>query len=86
MREMKKKRTSEDEELESIGLDKENAGKTKGSKKDMYDIDIRNSELVIDSHSPDPFEVMRIQNYDDSPMANEGDDIVIRVEVSGLRC
>ncbi len=35
----------------------------------MEDNDVRNSELVIDSHHDDPFEVMRIQTYDDAPMA-----------------
>lgn len=34
----------------------------------MYDSDIRNAELVIDEHHNDPFEVMRIQTYDDAPM------------------
>lgn len=34
-----------------------------------FDTDIRNSELVIDRHHDDPFEVMRIQTYDDAPMA-----------------
>jgi hypothetical protein len=49
---------------------------------DLYDDDIRNVELLIDAHSNDPFEVMYLQTYDDSPMAKEADDIVIRVEVS----
>ena len=77
-------KAAEDEELESVGLDmKENTKKTKSSKKrDVYDTDIRNSELVIDAHSKDPFEVMRIQTYDDAPMATANDDIVVRVEVS----
>jgi hypothetical protein len=51
-------------------------------KKDVYDNDIRNAELVIDAYNIDPFEVMRIQKYDDVPMAKEGDDVVVRVEVS----
>lgn len=83
MTNMAKKTAYEDEELESIGLDKENSGKAR-SRKDLYDTDIRNSELVIDDHSKDPFSVMRIQNYDDAPMANGGDDIVIKVEVSAV--
>jgi hypothetical protein len=81
-------KAAEEEELESVGLDmKENTKKTK-KKRDVYDTDIRNSELVIDAHSKDPFEVMRIQTYDDAPMANANDDIVVRVEVSEqiLRC
>lgn len=53
-------------------------------KKDVYDNDIRNADLVIDKHSIDPFEVMRIQQYDDVPMALHGDDIVIRVEVRNV--
>ncbi len=38
---------------------------------EMQDTDIRNSELVIDAHHEDPFEVMRIQTYDDLPMTRE---------------
>lgn len=49
---------------------------------DMYDDDIRNAELLMDAHSNDPFEVMFLQTYDDSPMAKEPDDIVVRVEVT----
>jgi len=61
------------------------SGKEKSTvKKDVYDSDIRNAELVIDAHSVDPFEVMRIQKYDDVPMARAGDDIIVRVEVSTL--
>ena len=79
----KKKVDSKEDSLESIGLEDEGKkSKTKSKKKNVYDNDIRNAELVIDAHSNDPFEVMRIQTYDDAPMAREGDDIVIRVEVS----
>jgi hypothetical protein len=70
------------EEMTSA-LDTKASGKDKSTvKKDVYDSDIRNAELVIDAHSVDPFEVMRIQKYDDVPMAKAGDDIVVRVEVS----
>jgi len=62
----------------NAALEKENAV----VKKDVYDNDIRNAELVMDAHSVDPFEIMRIQQYDDVPMAKAGDDIVVRVEVS----
>lgn len=76
MRDLTNKQLLVDEELES------KIGDMKVHSKDMYDNDIRNSELVIDAHSPDPYKVMRIQTYDDAPMANASDDIVIRVEVS----
>jgi len=46
------------------------------------DNDLRNSELVFDQHSKDPFEVMRILTYDDAPRAEAKDEIVIRVEAS----
>jgi len=80
---LKPKVNSAEEELEPIGLEGEPGTKknTRRSMKD-YDTDIRNSELLIDAHSNDPFHVMRIQTYDDAPMALAGDDVVIRVEVS----
>lgn len=56
--------------------------KKKESTKAGYDLDIRNTELLIDMHSSDPFGVMRIQSYDSIPMAKETDDVVIRVLVS----
>jgi len=62
----------------NAALEKENAV----VKKDVYDNDIRNAELVMDAHSVDPFEIMRIQQYDDVPMAKAGDDIVVRVEAA----
>jgi hypothetical protein len=77
---MKKMKSVKDE------LKNKHDKKTKQSKDqattDMYDDDIRNVELLIDAHSSDPFEVMYLQTYDDSPMAKEADDIVLRVEVS----
>ena len=55
-------------EFESLGLSDES---NNGSFGNMYqDNDIRNAELVFDHHHNDPFEVMRIQTYDDVPMPN----------------
>ena len=74
-----KKTKGENDELKAKNNSKS------GSKEkvlDLYDDDIRNVELLMDKHSNDPFEVMYLQTYDDSPMAKESDDIVIRVEVS----
>ena len=51
---------------ESLGLSDEGYGYQSGV---IYDSDIRNAELVIDEHHGDPFAVMRIQTYDDAPMA-----------------
>lgn len=48
----------------------------------ICDSDIRNAELVFDYHHADPFEVMRIQTYDDAPMAKRNDEVAIRIEVS----
>lgn len=71
---------SEDERSieESLGLSDE----SNHNLDEMRDSDIRNAELVIDSHSDDPFVVMRIQTYDDAPMAKGQDEVVIRVEAS----
>jgi hypothetical protein len=62
---------------ESLGLSDED-GHPSGQ---MRDNDVRNAELVIDDHSEDPFAVMRIQTYDDAPMAKGKDEVVIKIEV-----
>ena len=49
---------------------------------EIYDNDLRNAEVVYDSHSTDPIEVMRLLKYDDSPMAKGDEEVVIKVEVS----
>jgi len=48
---------------------------------EVYDNDLRNAEIVYDSHDADP-NVMRLLRYDDSPMAKGDDEVVIKVEAS----
>lgn len=68
---------SEDERSieESLGLSDE----SNHNLDEMRDSDIRNAELVIDSHSDDPFVVMRIQTYDDAPMAKGQVSYLLRI-------
>ena len=61
--------------------DASNHGSVEGEG-DYYDNDLRNKEIIYHQHGDDPFEVMRILNYDDSPMAKTKDEVVIKVEVS----
>jgi len=49
---------------------------------EVYDNDLRNAEIVYDSHHDDPLNGMRLLRYDDSPMAKGDDDVVIKVEAS----
>ena len=46
------------------------------------DLDLRNSEVVIQKFHQDPYKCMKLLTYDDSPMAKAANDIVIRIEVS----
>eukprot|EP00551_Chaetoceros_affinis_P014647 CAMPEP_0203687830 /NCGR_PEP_ID=MMETSP0091-20130426/752_1 /ASSEMBLY_ACC=CAM_ASM_001089 /TAXON_ID=426623 /ORGANISM="Chaetoceros affinis, Strain CCMP159" /LENGTH=400 /DNA_ID=CAMNT_0050557249 /DNA_START=34 /DNA_END=1236 /DNA_ORIENTATION=- len=64
---------------ESLGLSDEGSNYQQGV---MFDSDIRNAELVIDEHNNDPFAVMRIQTYDDAPMAKGQDEVVLKIEAS----
>jgi hypothetical protein len=57
---------SDDAEEASLGLSDDSEY---GNGDSNYDNDVRNAELVFDEHHSDPFAVMRIQTYDDAPMA-----------------
>lgn len=56
-------------------------GNTVDNQDDIYDNDLRNAEIVFDSHDSNPLNVLRLQKYDDSPMAKGDEEVVIKVEV-----
>jgi len=57
-------------------------GNTVDNQDDIYDNDLRNAEIVFDSHDSNPLNVLRLQKYDDSPMAKGDEEVVIKVEAS----
>mmetsp|Transcript_14812 Transcript_14812/g.17243 ORF Transcript_14812/g.17243 Transcript_14812/m.17243 type:complete len:405 (-) Transcript_14812:539-1753(-) len=78
-----KKSQTDDESCEmSSGLSDGSGPKKQDSGEMDIDTDVRNAEIVFDAFHHDPFEVMRLQTYDDAPMAKGQDEVVIRIEAS----
>jgi len=47
-----------------------------------YDTDLRNIEVIFFEHSDNATEALRLQRYDDSPMAKKEGEVVIKIETS----
>jgi len=70
------------EYIDEDDLESEYKGITIKEEKDEYDDDLRNAEVVFDSHHSNPLDVLKVQKYHDSPIAKGDEEVVIKVEAS----